>query len=418
MPSTVQPGEAYDALPEPHQRAYRTLGIHPGKHISAAAAAVVLDTPHEQAVTHLDALAAAGLLEECESGRYRFAAGAHDHALGMAEGYDSVRHRIRTLDRTIDWYLVKVLEADLTAMPDRLRTSPRYRRVERGAFDDAAAALDWVDHHLDVLHAQVIAAYENGMYEQVVAMAEGLRSVFLHRSHRRCTEVWHAATQMAVAAARMLGDRMLVGRMLTARASYLLHVGELARALTCSREATQAARKARDLPGEAAAAEIEGVVRLSLGEAAAAEARFRAACALFEEADDARGTALLNRRLAEVAVVQGDYDTALARFRTVRSLFTDLGDRYNLVRTGALVGAVHIRMNNPTAAKPELERALEIAEQITHTGIQADIHTSLALIATDEATAIYHQDKVVELLQWPHSPGPQAAQPAADPTGA
>ncbi|SDI56182.1 Tetratricopeptide repeat-containing protein [Sinosporangium album] len=394
---------SYRALLSGVQRAYRILGALSGPRFTVGAVAAALESSEQEAEQLLDSLAAASLLERRDDGRYTFHALVAEHARTTGERLDLARDRREGFRRFCDWYLDLAAAGDVEAMPDRLRLDRRYHSVRRGVFSGAAEALDWQEEHLEELTCAQAKALQLGLHEHVVVFPEVLRSLFLHRRH---SAVWDAVTAAGVASARVLTEPRLLGRMLLARASYLTHARDHTGATSALREAVMHARLGDDLPGEAAARETMGIVFLKRGDLGRAEDAFRKAYRLFEEARLPRGKALVERRLGEVSMMAGEFEEAALRLRGAHDRFTELGDVYNTARTLALTGQALARTDDGRReAARVLEEALQVARDITHLPMQAEIHAELAQIADKDGSkeeAAAHLRRAAELYEELH----------------
>ena len=95
---------SYQELNADQQRAYRRLGLHPGRDIDPYAAAALLDTTVPEADRLLEQLLDAQLLQEPVPGRYRFHALTRVHAAHTATGYESEDSGDLALDRLFHYY--------------------------------------------------------------------------------------------------------------------------------------------------------------------------------------------------------------------------------------------------------------------------------------------------------------------------
>lgn len=212
---------SYQDLPEPAQRAYRLLSLHPGRQFGADAAAALLDVPDPLAL--LESLSTATLLDEPAPGRYEFHSLVHQHADGHAaqERPGALR---AALTRLVEHYLTfavaryhtlsdrpgvgayfdgRVPTADggyQRAMADLELERQNLRRVVRAAVEEGTAELDelawqlcealatsyfqrdlWIDSiavHTDGLLAAQRIYDRTGESEPLLAMHAGLGAAY------------------------------------------------------------------------------------------------------------------------------------------------------------------------------------------------------------------------------------------------
>ncbi|WP_117208018.1 AfsR/SARP family transcriptional regulator [Allorhizocola rhizosphaerae] len=197
---------AYHALSEPAARLFRLLGLHPGDtfgpHLAAALAGVSLGRVRRS----VDELAAAHLITEIESGRYRF----HDlirlYARELSEGDEN---------RLFDWYLAVCAATNTALSPTRTRLVPTIEHPpESLPFPlESAAAVGFLDRERDNLLPVVARALEAGRHRAVCELTYLLGGFFMRRGSGADRI---AICKLGVLAAQRLGDVTYEALMLSA----------------------------------------------------------------------------------------------------------------------------------------------------------------------------------------------------------
>ncbi len=191
---------AYAALSEPAARLFRLLGLHPGitftPHLAASLAGASLGRVRRS----VDELAAAHLIAEVESGRYRF----HDlirlYARELAEGFSE-----EDVDRLFDWYRAVAATTNTALSPTRNRIVPSIAHPpESMPFPaDPAAAVAFLDRERDNLVPVVSRAMRLGRHRAVCELTYLLAGFFARRGSGTDRI---AVCELGVLAAQRLGE--------------------------------------------------------------------------------------------------------------------------------------------------------------------------------------------------------------------
>jgi tetratricopeptide (TPR) repeat protein len=170
------------------RRAYALLGTHPGTSFDEWSAAALLDRSRAEARDLLDRLWDASMLED-DDGRFRFNSLIRTHAASLAAAELTGPERDAARDRLIEYYRIQAYRADWCALDNRLRLGSgeidkeSWPTLPGPTFQDAAAALDWLDAERgNILAAQALAAVA-GHDAAVSNLAEALYALFASRNH-------------------------------------------------------------------------------------------------------------------------------------------------------------------------------------------------------------------------------------------
>lgn len=218
---------SYRALPPAAARAFRLLGLHPGAHFSAGAAAAVTGEPIPRISGLLDVLAGAHLLEQIAPDRYQFHDLLRAYAADQAHRLDSHEQQRAALARAARWYLHAADSAARTVQRlfPSLLDEPPTAGTEPPVFDDYTAAMAWFQRERANLLAIERAAAAAGLDKVAWQLPATLHPLL---NAHGAVDDWLEMSRLALGAAGRLGD-------------------ERAEAIT-SQTAGVAARAAGDLP--------------------------------------------------------------------------------------------------------------------------------------------------------------------------
>lgn len=427
---------AYRALSEPAARLLRLLGLHPGLSFTAHLAAALAGMSYGRVRRSIDELAAAHLIIEVDSGRYRF----HDlirlyaHERALADEPEPAR--VQASDRLLDWYRAISAATNTALSPTRTRLVPEIaHQPEVLPFrPESAAAVGFLDTERDNLVPVVAFAVDAGRYRQVCELTY-LLAGFYGRRGSGADRI--AICKLGVLAATRLGDVTYEGLMRSALGVAYIGSHRYDEALAALAEAlplTRACGERRD----------EGHVHNNIAVAYGGLRRFDEAAASFERAlellsrNDPAAVAMalnnlgyaearagradpapLERALElarqvgnvplEAAVLHGlglthrnggDHERALAALRDSIEVFRRIGDLRQVPDCLTDLGATLLAIGNHAAAVAHFTEAVRLSRS------QDDHHVeSIALgrlghaylVAGDPATAREHLDRALSL---------------------
>ncbi|MBE2997967.1 tetratricopeptide repeat protein [Nocardiopsis sp. HNM0947] len=353
--------DSYRWLGPGAQRMYRLLGLAPGRDLTPEAAAALAGLPLEEAEELLTELLTASLLEEGAGGRLR----QHDltrlHARARAEADESEGEREQTLDRILEHYLVTAASADRVLNPHRWTLGPVYDRLDGPAFPSHDQALSWLEEELPVLRACVRTAHDTGRHRTCWQLCEALRSLFTLRKH---FEAWAETHLLGDASARTLDHNAAQGRMALALAAAQRSLGDLETAHSTYLRSLDLWQRTDHELGIASSLEGCGMSEVVRGRPVSAVPYFRRAYDVYERIGDARGRALISRRLGRAFRDAGRHGLALAHFSRALDGFPAEYDAYQRARTLGETAAIHLARADHRAARVLLEEAFALAESV------------------------------------------------------
>ncbi|PRX43631.1 Tfp pilus assembly protein PilF [Prauserella shujinwangii] len=340
-------------------RVYRLLGLHPGRDLSAAAAAALLALPRAEAEDRLEELVEASLLMDAAPDHYRFHDLARLHARQWAERAETGADREAAERRMVGWYLDHAVAADHVVLPARPHIGPRYARVLDCAprFGGARPALDWLERELGNLCAIVDLAADRRWWDEAWQLCEALWGLLVFRRHRG---PWVRTHERGIDAARQAGNPRAEARLRVQLGYAHLSTGQPERARPFFAGALGLARATGDRAMEATALEHLGLACRASGEAASAMRCFTDALAIAEALGQPRAAALHLRRLGEALCDQGRDREALPAYERAAALALEVGDTVLHARALTRLGAARGRLGDREPAVDVLHRVIAV----------------------------------------------------------
>ncbi|MFC4053551.1 ATP-binding protein [Actinomadura syzygii] len=376
---------SYQALDDPHARAYRLLSVHPGPDLGLAAAASLIDRGAEAARELLQGLVEASLLLEDADERYRFHDLVRLHARDKAREPGAEPDRAAAFARLADWYLTTAVAADLALLPGRWHLGPRYGAVRReDVFPDRREAVDWLEREHQNLSAVARAAHDGGLHAMAWQLCEAMWPLFVQRKHYRS---WIRMHELGRDAAAACGDRRAEARMLEGLGTAHLNLRDTAAARPCFEAALELERATGHRLGEASALEGLGNAMLATGDPSGAAELFGAARDVHAALDRPRGVALMRRHLGEALSAAGRHDAAIETLTDVLATFTELDEPYHRARTLTCLGRARLGAGRLDEAAHALRGALEISRAAGAPHVEADALLDLAVVAARRGDA-------------------------------
>ena len=363
--STVQ--SALDAslrsLAADSARLYGLLGLLEFTDFTVEDAAAVGDLGWDEADALLDTLAEVSLVEDLGSGRFRFHDLVRLHARERARAEADEQGRQQAVRRVCDWYLSTTSAAQRVISPSRGTMAREYAGpVAEPPFEagDEAAALRWLD--VDRQHLVVVlrTAEAAGWDALVWQLADAMWPLFLRL---RPYGLWIETYRTGLAAARRLGSRVAISRMLTSGGTGLRNAGYQDEAIRWFGEALEMAREDADLREQAQALHGLGESHRLAGRLEPAEEFFQQALALRTEIGHERGAALTRVTLAVIAVARRRPEQAIGELVAALAVFITLGEHYEAARARAILGQAYGASGRFAEGSEQLDQAVRGFEE-------------------------------------------------------
>jgi DNA-binding SARP family transcriptional activator/Tfp pilus assembly protein PilF len=392
-------GASYQRLAASERRLFCLLGLVPGPHLTAAAAAALVGPGPGDPGQSLARLAAAHLIDQYVPGRYRL----HDllrlYAAERAKELDP-RERAAATRRLLELYLDGADEAARLLYPEKLRLPLPGDPGPQGrvGFSGRAQALEWLDLEAPNLLAAVRHGAEHGPRRLALLLADTLRGYFWLRvpaaswqevaSAGRAAAVAEGDRRAQAAAALSLGDlhwhqtryREAIahyseavdhsqeagwpqGQAVALDSLGLAHwrSGQLQPAASYLTRSLAVARQAGWRAGEMSVLGNLGAVSAELGMLQQAADHFTAALALMPAS--ATGAGLLDG-LGEVSYYRGRLELAVGYLTEALARFREIGNRGGQSDTLRNLAGVHTDTGRYDQALELAGEALELARQI------------------------------------------------------
>jgi tetratricopeptide (TPR) repeat protein len=395
---------SYRALPAPAARMFRLLGLHPGPHLSVAAAAGLAALPRAGARAVLAELVRANLLSEYRPGRYSFHDLLRAYAAELA-GTDSDADRAAATRRVLDHYLHTAHRAALLLRPHRdpIELAPPAPGVEPEQPADRDGALAWFtaeepvllgavswaaatgfdghvwrlawagseyfertgrwQEHLAIHHAARDAAVRAG---EPVGLAHAYRGLGLVNARLNRYDEANANLELALAQSREIGDRTGQARTHNNLGWVLEVQGRYREAIEHATQAYQLYRALGHEAGQANALNNIGWYHALDEDFTAAVQRCRQALAVHTAIGDRVGQAASLDSIGYAQHRLGDHAGAIASYRRAVDLFAAEGSRYLAATTLVNLGDAYAAAGDEPAAAAAWRRALAELTELGH----------------------------------------------------
>ncbi|MEV8544507.1 tetratricopeptide repeat protein [Streptomyces sp. NPDC051572] len=395
----------YEDLEPVTQRVYRLLGLVPTLDVDPDLTAAVCEVPWAQAEWQLEILAEEQLLEPLpEVGgrvRYRLIPAARDHARRLAMQAHSDDDPARSLRQLCEWMLAVSTQAQTRLTPAQATlwqaTMTPLPQVQ-APFRTDPEALAWLESFGDSLLNVLHAATEASWPEVVWPLVDTFWPLFL-RLHQY--ELWVAAHEIGLAAARQAGNAAAVRQMLLSGAIGLNASGRRNDAIRWYSEARDEARRTGDRRDEGQAALGLGACHHEAGRPDLARAFLAEAIGLWRDCAYPRGVALAQLTMGE-ADLADDAGRALEMFVEARAALLEVDDSYEVARALVLQGHARVLTGDVEAGIEEITTGLASLTAAGGTRWQARALEWLAdayCSNGDAAIARQHYQQAVELYK-------------------
>ncbi|MEV7774287.1 tetratricopeptide repeat protein [Kitasatospora sp. NPDC086791] len=370
---------SYRALTPGAARLFRLLGLHPGPHLSAAAAASLAGLPPVRARRHLDELHRAHLITTPDRERYSFHDLLRAYAAERTAAHDSPQERAEATLRMLDHYLQTAHRAGTHAYTDETSWPPLdlaepSAGVTPEEVTDRRRALAWYRDEQPVLEG-VLALADRERLDGHAWQLAGAQVSYLLKSG--LWQQWQQVSEIALAAAERTGD-------LARQAHAHRWLGQVHRSQDRQPQAHRELRLALDLFDALGDRTRQGKTQLDLaltyGEEHAhadAVAESRRALRLFEAIGDPDGQALALNSIGWYLTLLGSPREALGYCRRALELARACGNLPAQASTLDSIGYIHHSLGEYHEALPAYQESLRLRQVVGDYFLQADIHTHI-----------------------------------------
>lgn len=440
---------SYRGFTPAEQRAFRHLGLLPGRDLTAHAAAAMAETTVAEAERTLDALFDHYVLEEPARGRYRLHDLVKSYARKLPRQIGQAGEGTRAIERLLAYYLTLADRADRAVYPYRRRPPPviEYPPADTPKWEDADQAAVWLEEEYTNLieaanyaAAEGLTAYVAHLPQALAAAMDalgGAETVILHtrsvgawqtladphgealarydlaKSLWRTGEYERALQESEVARGLCadLGDRHLDADLLDLLSQIRWHTGHYREAVDLATEAFSSFQRLRDQRGAAGALMHAAIGRFHLGDYATSLSQLQHARTLYQRAGGRLGQVRVLNNLGVILLRLGRADEAGQHFRRAHELYRPIDGRHPHAILRHNLGSVHQAAGRPAEALESFTDALARYRAIGDSQYTADVLYEIASLHLDQGRlddALHNASESLELHRIHGDPAGQA----------
>ncbi|MGW2436296.1 AfsR/SARP family transcriptional regulator [Streptomyces goshikiensis] len=398
---------SYRAMRKEHRAAFRLLGLHPGAEIDVHSAAALLGCGVREAEDVLEHLLDAHLVGQHEIGRYAF----HDLVRSFAQSprgdddndNDGDNDTVETAatGRLLDHFFAVTEEACRFLYPGRDAVDVPFARPAGGLppIGSAGEAEAYFDREYVTLLAAVARAQERGFFAHAVHLA---RNLVFHLNARSYLSEYAQAADLAVAAARRIGDPAQLRLSLSNQTVSRAKLGRFREGIAAASEALDIAVSLGDRHGEAYCRDLLGMLHSCLGHLAAGRSHLERAVELYREAGSNRQETYALCNLSSVYTWLGRHREAASAAERAVALSRRLGARNEEISALNDLAIARLATRDHSAARSAAEQALELSDE---SRMPENLALTLALAADASLhlgrtrQAVAHADRAYGLIR-------------------
>ncbi|WP_131740049.1 ATP-binding protein [Actinomadura roseirufa] len=353
---------SYRALSADAARMFRLLGVNPGTDLGLPAAAALAAVPVRTARRALDLLSGGFMVTASAPGRYQLHDLLKAYALTEARTNDSPDALQAAIRRLSAWYTSTVEQA-VRALASGDAVDVRLN--EPGippplTFTSPAAAHEWFELERPNLVAAARSALEHRQADAAWSLSMATSPIHMHYF---TFDDWAAMSDVAVAAAEVIGDPLRQAAALANRGRYLFRRGLLADARRSHDRALQLRQENGDTRVVCESLNALGLVCLRTRELPRAIDLFSRAAAGFESLANPRWAALARSNAVEAHLELGDAARALTLASGLPDIFQRLDDHASYGNVHWLIAWGERLAGDLEAAAASIAVALGVAEE-------------------------------------------------------
>ncbi|MFF2400850.1 AfsR/SARP family transcriptional regulator [Streptomyces goshikiensis] len=396
---------SYRAMRKEHRDAFRLLGLHPGAEIDVHSAAALLGCGVREAEDVLEHLLDAHLVGQNEIGRYAF----HDLVRSFAQSprggddNDGDNDTVETAatGRLLDHFFAVTEEACRFLYPGRDAVDVPFARPAGGLppIGSAGEAEAYFDREYVTLLAAVARAQERGFFAHAVHLA---RNLVFHLNARSYLSEYAQAADLAVAAARRIGDPAQLRLSLSNQTVSRAKLGRFREGIAAASEALDIAVSLGDRHGEAYCRDLLGMLHSCLGHLAAGRSHLERAVELYREAGSNRQETYALCNLSSVYTWLGRHREAASAAERAVAISRRLGARNEEISALNDLAIARLATRDHSAARSAAEQALELSDE---SRMPENLALTLALAADASLhlgrtrQAVAHADRAYGLIR-------------------
>lgn len=404
---------SYQALPDSTARMFRLLSLHPGIDVSAGAASALAEVPSQMGQQALAELANMNLLSEIASSRYRM----HDLlgylSVEMLEAHETAAEQVEAKLRLALWYLHSAAAVQQIMRPGRrsVLRDPAPGWLEAARLAGYDEALSWCEAERDNLVGVVREALENQWFDICWQLPTMLLGYF---NLRKVWREWTACFDLALSAARELGDRYAEANCANALGIAYRELGYGDAALEYLSNAARLFHDLGVVEGECYA--LNNIANIFSSDPGRAVAVLRQALDVTRSGDYRFAKLTVLHNLGEAYLKLGAHVGALTCARQCLNASEDANDREGVGLALSTLGEIYARQRRWDEAHRLLRAAIDAQEEIGDLRGKAVAVFRLGRVlagAGDTSAAsdcLRHARQQLELLDDPHAAEVRAFQ--------
>ncbi|NKQ51976.1 tetratricopeptide repeat protein [Amycolatopsis sp. K13G38] len=376
---------SYRSLEPATAKMFRRLGLHPGREISAGAAAALADTSTERAHALLRMLSAGHLVEEMRQGRFVL----HDllrlYASERVAVEESENERATAERRELIWYLHTA-----EAAGRKLAPYENHPMTSAAIFAEYQDAFDWCEAELPNFIAIIKLANRLGQHDLAWHIP---RALFPYFHLRKPWGAWESTYRLGLDAAREEADPAGEAVMLQGIGLVRLGLRRFEEALIHFQRAYDVLDSTGDRSGSAWSLVGMGLAHAGLRHLGLARSYLERGRTTQRTANDRHGEAVTLIHLADTCREQRRAEDARDYASRALGIFREIGDVYGEGLALYQVGNAHAAAGDFTEAARYLNEALEVNRSARDDKGEADTLHALShalLRAGDKDTARKH----------------------------
>ncbi|MFD7654653.1 ATP-binding protein [Actinosynnema sp. NPDC059797] len=392
---------SYRNLGSDEARAFRLLGLHPGRDFDPAAAAALIGSAQQRTRRLLDSLLRAHLLERTGTGRYQMHDLLRVYAADLASQEEQEEVKQAAQRRLFDFYLRSASLAMKLLFPQEHGRRPPAPKTDvvPAVLADADRAARWLEVERATFSAVAAQTVDTTWAGYAPLLSTTLYRFLDVHGHFDDAVSLHA---LAVRAARQLDDRVALGRCLHNLGTAYQRLGRYREAQDHLEEAVGVLRQAGQPNAEAQALADLGLVHMLLGEYDEALDRDAEALRLFEAGHDRTGQGQVLNNMGLVLDRVGRSEESVEHTLRALELFRETDD---LPRQGYALNDIGVALQhlaNYTKALDHHRKALLLARATHDRALEAAAlnglgNTNRQLGAAEPALEFHDQALVIAL---------------------
>lgn len=402
---------SYDQLGDDAARAFRAMGMHPGRDLDTHALAALLGVTPRVARRLVDTLVRAHLVVDVGSNRFDMHDLLRAYATELADEHDDAADQSAAMSRLFTYYLHAAEKADRIVTPHRYRIPLDGEPSSLPELADHSAALAWLDAERDNVRA-MFELPDSAVQASLWQLAYTLRGYYFLTKQWKD---WEHTHEIALVGARSSGNQYAEAQTCNNLGLALLEQGRWDDAAEHYEQARELFETVGDIHGVSNALANRATVLHYQGAHEPALQENERALAAYERAGSSRNAAITLRSMALIEVDLGRCDEAIMHFHRALERFRDLDLQLDTTMALNGLGEAHHAAGRLIEAQQAHEQALAHSVEWGSQFERARAQHGLGRVAVShgqhtEATARWQE----ALEQYTALAAPEASQLATD----